>query len=303
MGVYSLHMTKQIILAGGSGLVGTYLRSFLESKGYSVIVLSRNPQKTHEVHWNPSNGQIDLESIKGAHAIVHLSGAGIVDRKWTTDRKKELISSRVEPIRFLNAHLESFTQLNSIVGISGVNCYGFDHEDHLHVEDDPYGSDFIDKIVVEWEKAYGESANLVENTTVYRMGVVFTSNGGALEKLVKPIKMSIGSPLGTGRQNMPWIHIDDVCGAIEYAITHSCKGTYNLIGGNANNKEVTNAIAASLNKKIWLPNVPSFLLRLMFGERSDILLKGVQVSNHKLKEAGYTFRYEDIQEACNDLLK
>lgn len=296
-------MTKHILIAGGSGLVGNYLTSHLESKGHKVHVLTRNPAKEGQVFWDPSKGEIDLSMIGTIQAIVHLSGAGIVDKKWSKSRKEELILSRVEPIRFLNSKLDFFPNLETVVGISGVNCYGMNAIGRPFVEEDPYGSDFIDQIVLEWEKEYQKCIEKNIRTTVYRMGVVFTPKGGALKKFAQPIKMSIGSALGTGKQNMPWIHIEDVCGAIEFAINNETKGTFNLIGGNSSNEEVTRAISRTLGKKLWFPKVPSFMIKLLFGERSDLMLKGVEISNEKLKGAGYSFRFEAIQKACDSLLK
>lgn len=296
-------MTKHVLIAGGSGLVGSHLSSFLESKGHRVNILTRHPSKKEHIFWNPSKNEIELDEIRTAQVFIHLSGAGIVDRKWTNSRKKELISSRVEPIRFLNSLLSSFPNLETIVGISGVNCYGMNEIGRPYVEEDPYGNDFIDQIVVEWEKEYEACIQNNLRTTVYRMGVVLTPQGGALEQFVKPIRMSVGSPLGNGQQNLPWIHIDDVCRAVDFAIDNNTRGTYNLIGGNSSNEEVTRAIATTMKKKLWFPNVPSFVLKLLFGERSELMLKGVQISNKKLKDAGYFFKFEDIQKACDSLLK
>lgn len=298
-----LSMTKRILIAGGSGLVGGYLSSYLEDRGHTVQILTRSPRKNRDVYWDPSQGELDIEAIKQTQVIIHLSGVGIVDKKWTENRKFELIASRVKPVQFLNDHLNAFEHLESIVGISGVNCYGMNDIERLYTEQDPYGQDFIDLVVKEWESAYQETAAKFINTTVYRMGVVFTPKGGALEKLVRPVRLSVGAALGNGKQNMPWIHIEDVCGAIHFAFENNVKGTFNLIAGNATNEQVTEAIAESLKKKLWLPNVPSILLKLIFGERSDLLLKGVPISNQKIKQQGYKFKFEGIQETVNDLLK
>ncbi len=292
---------KTITIAGGTGLVGRALEKSFSEGGYRVIILTRNVKKDNHVYWDPSKKEIDLEKIKQTDVLINLSGEGIADKPWSSQRKKELRSSRKGANEFLFESSGELIDLKMFVSASGVNCYGYGWDTQEHVEEDPYGDDFLSVLVEEWE----ESADLFSSkckVAKVRTSVVLDRNGGALEKLVKPIKWGLGAPLGTGKQAMPWIHIEDVAGIYFHVVQQELIGTFNAVTGNESNRAMTKEIAEVLQKRLFLPPVPSFALKLFFGEMAEMLLENVTVSNEKIISTGYVFKFPDLRSALQNVL-
>jgi len=282
-------------------LVGRALEKSFSEGGYRVIILTRNVKKDNHVYWDPSKKEIDLEKIKQTDVLINLSGEGIADKPWSSQRKKELRSSRKGANEFLFESSGELIDLKMFVSASGVNCYGYGWDTQEHVEEDPYGDDFLSVLVEEWE----ESADLFSSkckVAKVRTSVVLDRNGGALEKLVKPIKWGLGAPLGTGKQAMPWIHIEDVAGIYFHVVQQELIGTFNAVTGNESNRAMTKEIAEVLQKRLFLPPVPSFALKLFFGEMAEMLLENVTVSNEKIISTGYVFKFPDLRSALQNVL-
>lgn len=282
-------------------MVGRALEKSFSEGGYRVIILTRNVKKDNHVYWDPSKKEIDLEKIKQTDVLINLSGEGIADKPWSSQRKKELRSSRKGANEFLFESSGELIDLKMFVSASGVNCYGYGWDTQEHVEEDPYGDDFLSVLVEEWE----ESADLFSSkckVAKVRTSVVLDRNGGALEKLVKPIKWGLGAPLGTGKQAMPWIHIEDVAGIYFHVVQQELIGTFNAVTGNESNRAMTKEIAEVLQKRLFLPPVPSFALKLFFGEMAEMLLENVTVSNEKIISTGYVFKFPDLRSALQNVL-
>lgn len=299
-----------VLITGGTGMIGSALIARLKAKGYFIHVLSRSvPEEETEgeqtFRWDPSNGQIDPAALEGVNGIVHLAGAGIADKRWTVSRKRVLLESRTKSAELLK------TQMREVAGgfrffitASGSNYYSTERREHIFKESDDPGSDFLAQICVEWERAAFDN-NPAQRICAIRTAMVLSASGGALEKLAAPVKWGLGAALGSGKQFNPWIHIDDLVGIYVKAIEDErMTGAYNAVADQyLTQREMTNAIASAYNKKIWLPNVPGWALRIVLGEMSNMLLKGSRLSNDKLLDLGYKFKYPRIDAALNDLIR
>jgi uncharacterized protein (TIGR01777 family) len=300
---------KTILITGGTGLVGSHLIPKLLNKGFTVKVLSRSEQKSDTDNltyhkWDIKNNFIDKEALKNTDFIIHLAGAGIADSKWTASRKKVLINSRVDSLNLLYSTLKKSTlKPAKLISTSGVGYYGAVTNEVIYKETDKAEKDFISQICIEWEAAANKFSALDIPVLIPRVGVVLSEKGGALEKMKTPAKFNFGSPLGTGKQYMPWIHIEDLCNIYLKGIEdESFVGTYNAVADeHINNKGFSKQLAKSMGKAFFAPNVPSFMLKLLFGEMSKIILEGSRVSNMNLLKSGFKFKFPKIEEALNDL--
>ncbi|UOV00129.1 DUF1731 domain-containing protein [Chryseobacterium daecheongense] len=190
---------------------------------------------------------------------------------------------------------------------SGVNVYGTETTEKIYTEEDEPGNDFLSEVVVLWEQSADQflKENAAERVVKIRTAVVLSEKDGALKKMLPPIQYGVGSPLGSGKQYIPWIHVKDICSIYEFALENpAVSGAYNASSPqHTTNENLTKNIAKVLNKPLFMPNVPAFVLYLMFGELADALLKGSRVSSQKIQDAGFTFEYPDLQGALQDLLK
>ena len=293
---------KHITIAGGTGLIGKALSTALSNKGYQVTVLSRNPEGSNEVFWNPLTHEIDRSAIQSTNVLINLSGAGIADSKWTPARKRVLQESRVGTNLFLAEIAEDLPYLTQFICASGINAYGFKEPDKVYHESDAFGSDFLSQLVKVWELSALKMKEKCKVALV-RTAVVLSPSGGALARMVPPVKKGIGSALGSGKQAMPWIHLDDLVQLYIHLIDHELEGAYNALAGSESNKTFMKTIAQVLKKPFWFPNVPSFLLRLIFGEMALMLLYGVKASNQKITSSGFKFKYERLDEALGNIFQ
>lgn len=295
-----------ILITGGSGLLGRQLTRALLDKGYTVNHLSRKPGNDPLVKtyiWDIHKGIIDEHCVNGVDTIVHLAGAGIADKRWTESRKKELIDSRTESIRLIyNLLKKKEHQVTSVISASGIGYYS-NRGDELMTETSPPLNDFISRCCIEWEDAVDEGEQLGLRTLKFRTGVVLDKDGGALPQLAMPVKLYVGSPIGSGKQWMPWIHWVDVLNMYLFGIENNeLKGVYNMVAPNpVTNKQLTRAIAKQLHKPLWVPNVPAFLLKLMLGEMSTVVLSGTKVSAQKIQDAGFSFKFTEVAAALNEI--
>lgn len=296
---------ETILISGGTGLIGKHLSVLLRNKGYKVTVLSRsNSDAPNSYFWNIEAGFIEEKAIVEADFIIHLAGAGIADSRWTKKRKKELVNSRVNSTKLLYKYVEKFNpNLKGFIAASGVGYYGALTSEKIFTENDSAGSDFLATICKLWEKESLKFDTINIRTVILRTGIVFSNKGGAYEKMSKPIKLGVGAALGSGKQFMPWIHITDLCNMYISAIENTqLHGIYNAVSPeHITNKEVSNNIAARLNTKIRLPNIPSFVLKTILGNMAVILLEGSRVSSKKISKTGFKFEFKTLKETLADI--
>jgi uncharacterized protein len=298
-------MGKKILITGGTGLIGTRLSEILIDLGYDVAHLSRQPSKDPHYKafgWDIKSGTIDENAITYADYIVHLAGASLAD-KWTEERKKEILNSRVDSTLLLYRKLKELPHhVKGFISASGIGIYG-DTGDRLVTEESGHGDDFLANVTKKWEAAAWTVHDLGIRIVIFRNGLVLSRKGGALPQIAKPVKMMAGAPLGSGKQYMSWIHIDDLCRLYVEAIENtSLHGIYNAVTPNpVTNEEFTKTLAKSMGKPLMLPKVPAFGLKLMLGEMSEILLTGQRVSPDKVLHTGFTFEYVTVEKALGAL--
>ncbi|WP_025762808.1 TIGR01777 family oxidoreductase [Dyadobacter tibetensis] len=301
-------MAHQILITGGTGLVGTRLTTLLKERGYSVGYLSRSKDPIKGVsvfRYDTKNNFLEEGALEGVEHLIHLAGAGVADGRWTEDRKKVIIDSRTETIKLVAQKLkDAQISLKSFISASGSSYYGQDTGNAQHTEDAPAGKDFLSEVTVLWEKAADQISNLGVRTVKLRTGVVLSLEGGALPKIAQPAKLGLGAPLGSGSQWMSWIHVDDLCRLyIEALENESWYGTYNAVASPpVTNADLTKQICEVLNRPQFLPNVPAFALRLAFGEMASVVLGSNYVINHRIaNETNFIYEFPDLKEALKNL--
>lgn len=296
-----------VLITGGSGLIGSALTAALLTDGHAVRHLSRTHKKAGPVRtflWDVDGGQIDAASLDGVDHIVHLSGAGIADKRWTDARMRELHASRGGAARLLlKIARQNRTLPKSFISASGIGYYGAITSPHVFNEADPPCDDAIARLTRDWEAAADEWSSTCRVVKL-RTPMVLARDGGALKRLSLPFRFGLGAALGTGRQWMPWVHIDDLVGAYVRSITDErLNGAYNVAAAEQPvNKDFMRAVARALDRPFFLPNVPAFALRLALGEMSGILLHGSRASGSRARSAGMIFRYDDLHSALKDTL-
>jgi uncharacterized protein (TIGR01777 family) len=291
--------TKTVLIAGGSGLIGKQLTKVFKERGYRVYKLSRNARKQGHIEWNPKTKQIDEKHLGRIHILINLAGANIGDKNWTSSRKQELIDSRVQSTEFLSELALKMPKLSYYVGASGVNCYPLTR-DKVFKEEDEYGSDFLSTLVRDWEKASDRFDGICPYMKL-RIAMVLSNRGGSLTAMKRPVFFGLGSPLGSGNQYHPWIHIDDLCRMILFGIDHQLQGTYNAVAECDTNRTMMKGIAKYMHRPFFLPPVPSGILKFFLGERSMLVLADLRVSNDKIKNAGFEFKFDKLNKALKGL--
>ena len=298
-----------VLITGGTGLIGEQLSKRLKDKGYEVAILSRARSKEEQILtyiWDLNKFEIDKEAIATADFIIHLSGSSIGEKRWTTKRKQQIIDSRIksgqlifDEIRKQNKNLKAF------ISASAIGYYGTTTSNKIFYETDPPGDDFLGRTCREWEQVADGFKNIGIRTVKIRTGVVLTKRGGALSKIKIPIKTGLGSAIGTGKQYIPWIHIDDLCGIYIKAIEDTQMiGAYNAVAPeHVTNKEFTQRLTTILKKTVWFPNIPAVVMKTLFGEMSEILLQGSRVSAEKIQTTGYNFQFPSLEGALKQLMQ
>lgn len=294
-------MMKETILITGRGAIANHLNQRL-SGDYHIKFLTRRKTNDHEYAWNVDTGYIDSQALQDVNHVIHLAGANIVER-WTKKKKKEIISSRVDSAKLILKELQKQDiKINSFISASAAGYYGAKTTDKIFTEEDECGNDFLSEVCGEWEKAARKFEDLQIPVAILRFGLVL-SKQGALQKMDFPVRFNMGACLGKGKQFIPWIHIDDVCSMIQFVLKNKVTGIFNAVAPDSvTNKEMTHLLAQLHNKKIWLPDISPFLVKLLFGEASVLLLEGSRVSSQKILDKGFCFKYEKLEEALKNLL-
>jgi uncharacterized protein len=301
-----------VIITGGTGLIGNALSKFLLSRGYQVVILTRNP-KAHRssspgisyAAWNIDEQSTNEEVFKKAKYVVHLAGAGVADKSWSEKRKKEIVESRTKSSALLVKAMSSIpNEIVSVVSASAIGWYK-QNISHPAVETDPPADDFLGETCVAWENSIKPAEELGKKLVILRTGIVLSNEGGAFPAFKKPIQYGIAGILGNGKQMISWIHIEDLCRLyMEAMINTSWSGIYNAVAPNpVNNRNFTIELAKRIKGSFFIPMpVPNFILRFMLGERSEEVLKSSNISAGKLKQQGFQFIYPTIDTAFTDLV-
>ena len=301
-------MKEIVLMAGGSGLIGTYLKKLLENNNYEVRTLSRNlndSENSSLFYWDPKHSELDIAVLKNVSYIIQLSGANIAEKRWTQKRKQELIDSRIQSTNLLYSKIiEHKIPIKAFIVSAAIGFYGSETNDHICVETDTVGKDFLASICQSLETASFKFKESNIRTVVIRTSIVLSPRGGALQKLITPIKFGLGAAFGSGEQIFPWIHLEDICNLFLYAVKNeNISGIYNAAAPSViTNKEMITKCAAILKKPYWLPNIPAFLLSLLLGELALVLLNGNIISPQKILDTGFQFKYNNIDQALNQLL-
>ncbi len=302
-------MKKNVLLTGGTGFIGRYLTTMLLEKGYSVSILTRASKKNTDTIsyyiWDVSQNSIEEAAVLNADYIIHLAGENIADKKWTEERKAEIIASREQSIQLIVSVLKKHDKkLDAFISASGVGIYGALNGKQICAEDTPAANDFLGITCQKWESATRAVTELGIRTVQIRTGLVLGKNDGFLKKLLPVFKFRLGSALGSGEQFMPWIHIHDLCSIYLQAISNpKMQGSYNAaINDGTTNAVFSRTLARVLGYSIWLPNVPAFVLKIVMGEMAVIVLTGLRVSSDKIEKTGFEFKYKSLQLALNNCL-
>lgn len=294
-----------VVVAGGTGFLGSALVRGLRGDGHRVTVLTRRPGRPGEAPWPTGESGAAANPLDGASAVVNLAGASIASGRWTRSRKEEIRRSRTSSTRRLVEAIASARAKPSVLlSASAVGYYGT-HGDEPLTEAAPAGADFLAKVGVEWEEEAMAAAVHGTRVVLLRTGLVLARDGGALPLLALPFRLFVGGPTGSGRQYMSWIHRDDWVSLVSWAMrTPSASGPFNLTAP----EPVTNAVFARtlggvLHRPAWLP-APAFALRLAMGEMADALaLGGQRVVPAKALAQGFRFEYPSLEPALRNVFR
>lgn len=302
----------RVILTGGTGFLGRSLGADLARDGHEVIVLSRNPDKyqptlppgMHAVLWDGKSAQGWGNLADGAGAIINLAGDNLSSGRWTSEKKKRIVNSRVDAGKaVVEAVGMAKTKPGVVVQSSAVGIYGPRRADEV-TETDPQGTDFLAEVCKAWEAATAGVEQLGVRRVITRTGLPLSKDGGVLPLMALPYRLFVGGPVGDGRQYVPWIHIVDEVGAVRFLIDNQdASGPYNLSAPHPlTNRQFGKVLARVLRRPAFFP-VPAVFIKLLFGEMSIIILKGQREIPKRLLESGYPFRFSEAESALQDIYK
>jgi uncharacterized protein (TIGR01777 family) len=302
-----------ILITGGTGLIGTALTPILVSRGFEVIILTRQRDKENNkvvkyAYWNVENGTIDGDAIAKADRIIHLAGANVGDKRWTRKRKKEIVESRVKSGELLVKALKEIpNKVQWVLSASGIGWYGTDTKDSRQKgfsESDSFSQDFLGETCRQWEESIEPVKALGKGLVIFRQGIVLSNEGGAFSEFKKPLRLGIAAILGNGKQVLSWIHIEDLCRMYVSALENKMDGVFNAVAPHfTSNKNFTLLLAKKMRGNFFTTvYVPSFVLKLVLGELSIEVLKSATVSCEKIKSEGFQFLYPSVEAAFNNLI-
>lgn len=304
-----------ILITGGTGMVGRALTKVLIAKGHQVSILTRNPTSSSNpkiayYQWDIPNKTIDPAAILQADHIIHLAGAGVADKRWNQARKQEIVDSRVQSGELLVHALKTMpNQVQSFLSASGIGWYGPDTVKSLEqgfMEDAVADTAFLGETCRLWEQAVAPIASMGKRLAIFRLGIVLSNDGGAMVEFKKPVKFGIAAILGSGKQIISWIHIKDLCQIFVQAIEGAqFQGVYNAVAPEAvTNKHFILTLAKKMKGSFYLAfHVPAFLLKLVLGEMSIEVLKSAKVNSYKIQSAGFKHQYPTIDLALEELVQ
>lgn len=293
-----------VLIAGGTGFIGARLTEMLRQEGYSVRLLSRSPKGQDQFFWDPSKRELEIAAMQDLDFLVNLAGEGIADKRWTASRKKKLVESRVQGANLLHRKLEILNSRPKVyISASGIGYYGNSGEQSMQEDDLPTDEGFMVECCQKWEDAAGQMSDLSIRTVIFRIGVVLGKEGGALAEILRPLRFGLGVYFGSGKAWWSWVHRDDVCKAIIWAMEHpETEGIYNLVAPvPVRSKDLVRSIVRARKQwALFLP-APAFLLRLIFGEMSAAILNSNRVASEKLTRSGFEFQWPELNAALRSI--
>ena len=301
-------MAEKVLISGGTGMLGNKITSILQEKGYEISYLSRSKGDKNGIKcykWDIHKQEIESEAVTDADYIIHLAGASVYDKRWTDEYKKTILESRTKSAALLYKTIKNTdNHVKAFISASGISIYG-DRGEELVDESSEVADDFLAQVCVAWEDEAFKMQELNIRTVAVRVGIVLSKDGGAFPKLLLPVKLFVGAPLASGKQYMPWIHIDDLCNIFVKAVEdEKMKGVYNGVSPQPlTNEELTKAIADKISRPVFPINVPEIALKIVLGEFADVLTGGIRASSRKVENTGFIFSYPKIDTALNNLLK
>ena len=299
-----------VLITGATGLVGQELVNLLLQNGHNVHYLSTSKSKLvtntnyKGFYWNPKKAEIDTNALTDVEVIIHLAGANVA-KKWTTAYKEEIIESRVLSTQLLYQTLQKNShQVKQIISASAVGIYPDSLTDIYHETDLDIDVSFLGNVVKQWENEVSQLEKLEIIVSKIRIGIVLAKNGGALQEMAKPIQYGVGAAFGSGEQYQSWIHVQDLVVIFQFVMENQLAGVYNGVAPYpVTNSELTKAIAKTLGKPLFFPNIPKFVMKLILGEMHQILFSSQHVSCRKLLDENFQFKFASLDKALNDLLK
>ena len=293
-----------ILLTGGSGLIGSELTKILIENGHQVRILTREKEIEHPFyHWEKDT--IDEKVFENLDGIIHLAGS-LIAKRWTNSYKKEIFSSRVDTANLLFEYVKKLNiDLKFFISASGTAYYGQITSNKIFKESDEPNIDFLGKVCVAWENAAYQFEKIGARVVCLRTSFVLSKNGEGFKLLKKPIQLGVGANLGNGKQWMPWIHITDLIQMYAEAVDNDkIKGSYNASSPQyINHSEFNHTLARKMNKPFFIPNIPAFVMKLALGEMSSLVLNGSRIDATKIQETGFKFQYPTLEKALEELIE
>lgn len=300
-------MPHTVLIAGGSGIVGSRLTQLLVDKGYAVNWLSHSGKENAVAkvfEWDVAKAYIDVNAFNDVESVIALNGCGIVDKRWTAARKKEIVDSRVNGILLLHQTIQQKNlPVKNFISASATGAYGLQSRNDVTEKDAFSTHDFISETCMSWEEANLNATTQLRKVAL-RLGIVFSTKGGALFEMLRSFNFFTGVTFGNGNMFTPWVHIDDVCNAFIFALENdSMNGAYNCVSPEvATNHSIIKNLMALKTAFVCMP-VPEFALKLLLQDRAQLLLQSIKVKPDKLIHAGFQFSFADLSLALNDLIK
>lgn len=295
---------KTILVAGGTGFIGKQLIQYLIEKGYKIHALTRDKSKqdtkTQFFHWDIEKKYIDIKAFEGVSTIINLTGANIGEKTWTSKRKKEIINSRIQPIDLLYHYVTQHAlQIDTLISSSAVGYYGAVTSEQIFTESSENGSDFLASVCREWEQSALQFEKIGTRVIILRKGVVFGHGGGIIKVMTPLVKLGINVSIGKGNQYLPWIDLRDLSHMYDFILSNKgMQGIFNAVASeHITMNDFSKKLLSFYGKKSFLPNAPAFIVKLVLGEQSVMLLNGTRISNEKLLQQGFTLQYDTLSKA------
>ena len=302
---------KSILITGGTGLIGSKLLDSIDKSVYNVYVLTRKKSYKENgvnyINWDPENSVLDISQIKNLYSVINLAGESIDGSRWTSNYKRKILDSRVNSTRLLFNKVKEMKELpKSFISASATGFYEV-NTDNPQAETDLPGNNFLSDVVQQWEKEILKFKSLGLRTTTFRIGLVLSKDGGVLKRLYPIFKFFLGVPIGSGKQMISWIHESDMIGLINMAIeSNKLEGIYNAVAPEIiTNTEFTKSLLKSLNRFSYpsIIKAPPFIVRILFGEQSDLVLNGLNISSEKIMQSNYKFKFTKLSSALNAIYR
>ena len=298
-----------ILITGATGLIGSEIVKQCHEQNIKVHYLTTSKEKLSSesnykgFYWDPENGIINNKCFKNVEIIINLAGASI-SKRWTSSYKETILESRMQSLQLLKMSiLKVDHQVKHLISASAIGVYPDSLTNYYDEDFSKTSSSFLGEVVDKWENKVDEFKELNLKISKVRIGLVLSNKGGALSEMIKPIEYGVGAPFGKGTQWQSWIHIEDLARIFVYVAKNDLEGTFNGVAPNpVTNHDLTKAIAKTLHKPLFLPNIPKFMMKLILGEMHILLFESQRVSSKKIEDNGYNFEYSNLQPALDSLL-